>query len=42
MKKMHIVVDSTCDMTLEEAKSLGVTVMVLKVFFGQICRGAAA
>jgi len=32
---MQIIVDSTCDMTLEEAKSLGVTVMVLKVFFGQ-------
>ncbi len=32
---MHIVVDSTCDMTLEEARSLGVSVLVLKVFFGQ-------
>ena len=35
MKSMHIVVDSTCDMTLEEAKSLNVSVMVLKVFFGE-------
>jgi hypothetical protein len=35
MNEMHIVVDSTCDMTLEEAKSLGVSVMVLKVFFGE-------
>jgi DegV family protein with EDD domain len=32
---MQIIVDSTCDMTLEEAKASGVTVMVLKVFFGE-------
>ncbi len=32
---MHIVVDSTCDMTLEEARSLGISVMLLKVFFGE-------
>jgi DegV family protein with EDD domain len=31
---MQIVVDSTCDMTLEEARALGVTVLILKVFFG--------
>ena len=31
---MRIVVDSTADMTLEEAGTLGVGVMVLKVFFG--------
>ncbi len=34
MKRMHIVVDSTCDMTLEEARSLNISVMLLKVFFG--------
>ena len=32
---MHIVVDSTCDMTPEEARSLKVSIMFLKVFFGQ-------
>ena len=36
MNALHIVVDSTCDMTLEEAKALGVGVMVLKVFFGPV------
>jgi DegV family protein with EDD domain len=34
MNALHIIVDSTADMTLEEARSLGVSVMVLKVFFG--------
>lgn len=35
MKGMQIIVDSTCDMTLEEAKASGVTVKILKVFFGE-------
>ena len=35
MKDMQIIVDSTCDMTPEEAKATGVTVKILKVFFGE-------
>lgn len=31
---MHIIVDSTCDLPLEEARALGVSVLLLKVFFG--------
>lgn len=31
---MHIVADSTCDLTLEEARALRVSVLLLKVYFG--------
>lgn len=34
MKGMQIIVDSTCDMTLQEAEASGVTIKILKVFFG--------
>ncbi len=31
---MHIIVDSTCDLSLEEARSLGISMLLLKVHFG--------
>ncbi len=31
---MHIIVDSTCDLPLEEARALDVSVLLLKVYFG--------